>query len=110
MRTVRPQASWGWRRLSRTLAALALLAGCQQGGEPAYPGAPPGEVSPMLGALGGAGAGALAGRLIAGGHDNGAAILGGALIGGLGGMLGTSVYNRDKPQQQLLQGPEPQLG
>ena len=90
------------------VAALVLLAGCQPGG-PGYPGAPPGEVSPMLGTLGGAGAGALAGRLIAGGHDNGAAILGGALIGGLGGMLGTSVYNRDKQQQQQLQGTQQQL-
>ena len=108
MRTVRAQASGArpWR--PAVVAALVVLAGCQPGG-PGYPGAPPGEVSPMLGTLGGAGAGALAGRLIAGGHDNGAAILGGALIGGLGGMLGTSVYNRDKQQQQL-QGTQQQLG
>ena len=110
MRTVRGQASGTrpWR--PAVVAALVLLAGCQPGGGPGYPGAPPGEVSPMLGTLGGAGAGALAGRLIAGGHDNGAAILGGALIGGLGGMLGTSVYNRDKQQQQQLQGTQQQLG
>src|SRR5690348_3369030 len=109
MPTARGQASGSrpWRPAA--LATLVLLAGCQQGGGPGFPGAPPGEVSPMLGALGGAGAGALAGRLIAGGHDNGAAILGGALIGGLGGMLGTSVYNRDKQQQQL-QGTQQQLG
>ena len=63
----------------------------------------------MLGTLGGAGAGALAGRLIAGGHDNGAAIVGGALIGGLGGMLGTSAYNRGKQQQQQQQATQQQL-
>ena len=49
--------------------------------------------------LGGAGAGALAGRLLAGGHDNTAAILGGALIGGIGGLLGTSAYNEHKTQE-----------
>ena len=110
MLTARGQASGSrpWRPAA--LATLVLLAGCQQGGGPGYPGAPPGEVSPMLGALGGAGAGALAGRLIAGKHDNTGAIVGGALVGGLGGMLGTSVYNRDKQQQQQLQGTQQQLG
>src|SRR3954453_4879589 len=109
MRTVRAQASGTrpWR--PAVVAALVLLAGCQPSG-PGYPGAPPGGVWPMLGTLGGAGAGALAGRLIAGGHDNGAAILGGAPIGGLGGMLGTSVYNRDKQQQQQQQATQQQLG
>ena len=63
----------------------------------------------MLGALGGAGAGALAGRLIAGKHDNTGAIVGGALVGGLGGMLGTSAYNRNKQQQQQQQATQQQL-
>ena len=63
----------------------------------------------MLGALGGAGAGALAGRLIAGKKDNTGAIVGGALVGGLGGMLGTSAYNRSKQQQQQQQGTQQQL-
>src|SRR3954467_8272146 len=101
MRTVRGQASWGWRRPSAALAVLALIAGFQQ--DASAQSAPPGAVSPMLGALGGAGAGALAGRLIAGKKDNTGAIVGGALVGGLGGMLGTSAYNRGKQQQQQQQ-------
>src|SRR3954462_2632118 len=106
MRTVRGQASWGWRRPSGTLAVLALIAGFQQdaSAQSGTPGAaPPGAVSPMLGALGGAGAAALAGRLIAGKKDNTGAIVGGALVGGLGGMLGTSAYNRSKQQQATQQ-------
>ena len=88
----------------RTLCVMALglaLAGCQQGGGEDSFGEPPGggEISPVAGALGGAGAGALAGRLLAGGHDNTAAILGGALIGGIGGLLGTSAYNEHKTQE-----------
>src|SRR4051794_36521707 len=85
------------------VASLVLLAGCQQsgGGQPGGPTS--GEVSPILGTLGGVGAGALAGRLIAGGHDNTAAILGGALIGGLGGLLGTSAYDRYKGQENQNQ-------
>ena len=53
-----------------------------------------GEISPVAGALGGAGLGALAGRLIAGKHDNSEAMLGGALIGGLGGLIGSQAYER----------------
>ena len=112
MRTVRAQASWGWRRPSAALAVLALIAGFQQdaSAQSGAPGAaPPGAVSPMLGALGGAGAGALAGRLIAGKKDNTGAIVGGALVGGLGGMLGTSAYNRGKQQQQQQQATQQQL-
>lgn len=87
----------------RTLAcgligSLVLLGGCQQTGN--QPGdTPPGGISPIAGALGGAGAGALAGRLIAGAHGNTAAMLGGALIGGLGGLLGSSAYDRYKGEQ-----------
>lgn len=91
--------------IALVLATLALAA-CQPGqfGGPANEG----EVSPLVGTLGGAGAGALAGRLVAGGHDNSAAILGGALIGGLGGLVGSSAYNaserQTKTNQQLATG------
>ena len=110
MRTDGGQASGSRCAWLGALAALALVAGCQQGVGSGFPGvSPSGEVSPVLGTLGGAGAGALAGRLLAGGHDNTAAILGGALIGGLGGMLGTSAYDRNKQQQQQQQATQEQL-
>ena len=69
-------------------AIMGLLAGCQQpgGGEGVgfnYAQGPDmsqsGQISPLAGTLGGAGVGALRGRLLAGSHDNTAAILGGAL-------------------------------
>jgi hypothetical protein len=84
-----------------TLAAMLLcLSACQQGGADGYGiSSGDGEVSPVAGALGGAGLGALAGRLIAGKHDNSVAMLGGALIGGLGGLLGTQAYDRSKAQE-----------
>jgi hypothetical protein len=62
----------------------------------------------VAGALGGAGLGALAGRLIAGQHDNSVAMLGGALIGGLGGLLGTQAYDRSKAQATENQEPSDQ--
>ena len=94
------------------LLGLGLLAGCQQpgGGEDMGfnyaqgPGeAHSGQVSPLLGTLGGAGAGALLGRVLAGGHDNTAAILGGALLGGLAGNFGTNYYNTGKERQATAQ-------
>jgi len=94
------------------LLGLGLLAGCQQpgGGEgmgfndDQGPGeAHSGQVSPLLGTLGGAGAGALLGRVLAGGHDNTAAILGGALLGGLAGNFGTNYYNVGKERQATAQ-------
>ncbi len=87
------------------LGAAIGLAGCQQNGMGGGMGGMEGEgggVSPIAGTLGGAGLGALAGRLIAGSHGNSAAMLGGALIGGLGGLLGTTMYNRDKQQENQL--------
>jgi Putative peptidoglycan binding domain len=82
------------------VACLLALGGCQQGGADGYGvSSGNGEISPVAGALGGAGLGALAGRLIAGKHDNSVAMLGGALIGGLGGLLGTQAYDRSKAQQ-----------
>ena len=93
-------------------AALLLLGGCQQpgGGEGAgfnYDQGPDqdqsGQISPLVGTLGGAGAGALLGRVLAGGHDNTAAILGGALLGGLAGNLGTNAFNEHKEQQATTQ-------
>ena len=89
------------------LLGLGLLAGCQQpgGGEgmgfndDQGPGeAHSGQVSPLLGTLGGAGAGALLGRVLAGGHDNTAAIL-----GGLAGNFGTNYYNTGKERQATAQ-------
>lgn len=62
------------------LVAAVGLAGCQQG-----PGYNPPVASPSVGTLGGAGAGALLGRAIAGGNNNTLAILGGALLGGVAG-------------------------
>ena len=62
-----------------------------------------GEISPVAGALGGAGLGALAGRLIAGRHDNSEAMLGGALIGGLGGLIGSQAYDEHKTQEAQQQ-------
>ena len=87
-----------------SVLALALLGGCQQNGGESF-GEPPGsgEVSPVAGALGGAGLGALAGRLIAGGHDNSEAMLGGALIGGLGGLISSEVYDQHKTQENQSQ-------
>jgi hypothetical protein len=100
------------------LLGLGLLAGCQQpgGGEgigfndAQGPGEPhSGQVSPLLGTLGGAGAGALLGRVLAGGHDNTAAILGGALLGGLAGNFGTNYYNTGKERQATAQVEQQQL-
>jgi hypothetical protein len=87
-------------RLAALAASFLALAACQQGGADGYGiSSPDGEVSPIAGALGGAGLGALAGRLIAGQHDNSVAMLGGALIGGLGGLLGTQAYDHSKAQE-----------
>ena len=67
-----------------------------------------GQISPLVGTLGGAGAGALLGRVLAGGHDNTTAILGGALLGGLAGNLGTNAFNERKEQQATTQYDEEQ--
>ena len=106
------------RRGAPLLALLGLLAGCQQpGGGPGLglteaqgpEMGQSGQISPLAGTLGGAGIGALAGRLLAGSHDNAAAVLGGALIGGLAGNLGTNAYNQHKEQQTTQQYARQQL-
>ena len=106
------------RRGAPLLALLGLLAACQQpGGGPGLgfneaqgpEMGQSGQISPLAGTLGGAGIGALAGRLLAGSHDNAAAILGGALIGGLAGNLGTNAYNQHKEEQTTQQYAQQQL-
>ena len=86
---IRRQDARGAGRVA-PLLGLALLVGCQQPGggqglgfnDAQGPGeAHSGQVSPLLGTVGGAGAGALLGRILAGKHDNTAAIVGGALLG-----------------------------
>jgi hypothetical protein len=90
-------------RACALVTLLAALGGCQQNGNGGYDGygvtSGNGEISPVAGALGGAGLGALAGRLIAGKHDNSEAMLGGALIGGLGGLIGSQAYDQHKAQE-----------
>ncbi len=92
------------RRICALVALLGALTGCQQGGDEGYGvTSGNGEISPVAGALGGAGLGALAGRLIAGKHDNSEAMLGGALIGGLGGLIGSQAYDAHKKQEAQQQ-------
>lgn len=74
------------------IGALALSA-CQSGGGGGLGYNPP-VASPGVGTLGGAGAGALLGRAVAGSHGNTLAILGGALLGGVAGNVFV-----DKPRQ-----------
>lgn len=91
-------------RTCALVALLGALTGCQQGGDEGYGvTSGDGEISPVAGALGGAGLGALAGRLIAGKHDNSEAMLGGALIGGLGGLIGSQAYDAHKTQEAQQQ-------
>jgi hypothetical protein len=103
--------------LAALLLLHAMVGACQRpgGGEGAgfnYDQGPDlaqsGQISPLVGTLGGAGAGALLGRAIAGNHDNTAAILGGALLGGLVGNLGTNAYNTRKEEQATAQYEEQQ--
>ena len=92
------------RRTGALVAALAVLVGCQQGGGDGYGVTnPDGGISPVAGALGGAGLGALAGRLIAGKNDNSVAMLGGALIGGFGGLIGSQAYDAHKTEEAQQQ-------
>lgn len=73
---------WNRAALAAPFALLPVLAGCQNGQGLNYN---PPVASPGIGTAGGAGAGALLGRMIAGGHDNTIAMLGGALLGGVAG-------------------------
>lgn len=73
------------RRVSAVaVAAVLTLSACQSGGGAGLNYNPP-VGSPGIGTAGGAGAGALLGRAIAGGNNNTLAILGGALLGGVAG-------------------------
>ena len=68
-----------------SLVAGLALSGCAAGGGPGGLNYNPPVSSPSIGTLGGAGAGALLGRAIAGSHNNLLATAGGALLGGLAG-------------------------
>lgn len=78
--------SWSRGARSAALAMMGALAlsACQGGGGAGLNYDPP-VGSPGVGTAGGAGAGALLGRAIAGGNNNTLAILGGALLGGVAG-------------------------
>jgi hypothetical protein len=69
------------RALAVAALVTATLAACAQGGADYQPGVG----SPGVGTLAGAAGGAAAGRWVAGGRNNLAAILAGAAIGGLAG-------------------------
>ncbi|MEO1019195.1 MAG: peptidoglycan-binding domain-containing protein [Pseudomonadota bacterium] len=58
------------------------------------------DVNPWLGGAGGAVAGGILGRLIAGKHHNTAAMLGGAALGGLGGAVASNAYNQKQQNEQ----------
>jgi hypothetical protein len=85
--------------VSGALAALLALGACAQGG-PSYttPVSSPSGIG--LGTAGGAGAGALVGRAIAGKHDNTLAMLGGALLGGIAGNVLVDRPNEVRSNQQ----------
>ena len=79
------------------LCALAALTACAG---PGYqtPTTSPGGIG--LGTAGGAGAGALLGRVIAGKHDNTLAMLGGALAGAVAGNILVDRPNEKRGQQE----------
>jgi hypothetical protein len=85
--------------LSGALAAALALGACAQGG-PGYttPVSSPSGIG--LGTAGGAGAGALLGRAVAGKHDNTLAMLGGALLGGVAGNVLVDRPNEVRTNQQ----------
>jgi hypothetical protein len=82
--------------LSRAMvvALVLALAACETGGKGAAP------ASPGLGTLGGAAAGGALGSLIGGGKGRTAAIVGGALLGGL---AGNQLVDRPVEEQQRQQ-------
>ena len=86
-----------------SLFAALALAGCANGGGVGGGGGlnynPP-VASPGVGTLGGAGAGALLGRLAAGSHNNLLATAGGALLGGLAGNV---LVDNPKAKNQAAQ-------
>lgn len=88
------------RRLGPSAALVALLAlgACAQGQNYNTGVTSPSGVG--LGTAGGAGAGALLGRAIAGKHDNTLAILGGALLGGVAGNVLVDRPNEVRSTQQ----------
>lgn len=80
------------------LASLLVLGACAQGQNYDTGTTSLGGVG--LGTGGGAAAGALAGRAIAGKHDNTLAILGGALLGGVAGNVFVDRPNQVRGQQE----------
>ena len=90
----------GMRR-GRTMAALAgllVLGACANGQNYNTGTTSPSGIGIGTGA--GAAAGALAGRAIAGKHDNTLAILGGALLGGIAGNVAVDRPNQIRGQQE----------
>jgi len=88
------------RRAAPWLAAVAatsVLAGCAGQGYDTHTTSPGGI---GLGTGAGAAAGALAGRAIAGKHDNTLAMLGGALLGGVAGNVAVDRPNQLRGQQE----------
>lgn len=81
-----------WKAMSVCLA-IAIVPGCAEKGDTA-------PASPGLGTLGGAAAGGALGSLIGGGKGRVAAIVGGAL---LGGVAGNQVVDRPVEEQQRQQ-------
>ncbi len=84
----------------RKSIAIAVLAGAVATGS-GQPVVAQNDVNPWLGAGGGALAGGLLGRLIAGKHHNSAAMLGGAALGGLGGLFATHAYDQNQQKKAV---------
>src|SRR5215203_5648287 len=85
-------------RPAAAVAALLALGACAQG--QGYDTGTTSLGGVGLGTGGGAAAGALAGRAIAGKHDNTLAILGGALLGGIAGNVGVDRPNQIRGQEE----------
>lgn len=86
------------RRAATALAALLTLGACAQG--QGYDTGTTSLSGVGLGTGGGAAAGGLLGRVIAGGHDNTLAMLGGALLGGIAGNVLVDRPNQIRGEQQ----------
>lgn len=85
-------------RTAAALAALLTLGACAQGG--GYDTGTTSLSGVGLGTGGGAAAGGLLGRVLAGGHDNTLAMLGGALLGGVAGNVLVDRPNQVRGEQE----------
>ncbi len=83
-------------RLIPAVALVAILAGTQPRQAIAQQ-----DVNPWLSGAGGAVAGGILGRLIAGKHGNTLAMLGGAALGGLGGAVAGTAYNQHQQSKDM---------